>query len=647
MSAVRGGGSVIATAVPGRGCRAGGRVRPARRRCPRRSRCPARRAAAPRWRAPAARLCALRVTPSSAMLAGQGRGRRCSWRRRRPCPAAGAVERGQRVGDGAMLDAGVARAAARGRRPSPRPPPPRRPPGELLERDVPEPGGVAPVGLARVDHQQPRGARVEQRERLGPARRVLGQQQPQLVPAVLDGARSGRRRCRARRRAAAAARVDAQHRRGGQGEGGVAEVEPARQPSIDRDRGAVAAVTARPSGDLPCGSGRASPHGSATVAGSTSSASPQRGQAGVSPGQPAPAATQTVRAAGGGGPDDHRVIGVGDDQRARVADQRARTGPRATPRTSLPRSSWSRLRLSSTIDLRVDRLGHRRDVQLVDLEHRVRRASRSAASAATAPSGMLAPVALCATGPPVRSAAASRWLVVVLPLVPETSADAPPRGEPAQGLRGPAASVTRPPMIDPSPMPSRRDNLPAQDPVHTATRPRPDPAATANLWRRLISGTVQRLLTRPLVARRWRRAISKITGNGNHVLEVRVWVVSTNPGRVNLLRLQYIRRARGAETRDRRSAPFCVQFALTVANLTGIGMGAEVVCRRSHRGACRTSAFLSWWARRVGPGDNLVGVVITVANRAAFSPGRSGRFGDRRLVGFEPSVCNGAACGGR
>ena len=214
-----------------------------------------------------------------------------------------------------------------------------------------------------------------------------------------------------------------------------------------------------------CGCGRARPQRHRHRSSATSSASPQRGQPNVSADQLEPAPTQTVRAAAEAA---QTTIGSSTLATTTVRGWRISAPDRAaaTPRTSLPRSSWSRLRLSSTITCGSTASATAATCSS-STSRTARRAPADAVSAATAPSGMLAPVALCATGPAPPSRPASRWLVVVLPLVPETSATL----RPAASLRkasGSSASVTRPPMIAPPAQPSPRDRPPTAEPSRTA-----------------------------------------------------------------------------------------------------------------------------------------------------------------------------------
>jgi len=174
-------------------------------------------------------------------------------------------------------------------------------------------------------------------------------------------------------------------------------------------------------------------------------------------------------------------------------------------------------------------------------------------------------------------------------LVPDTRATR----RPAASLRkaaGSTAKVVRPPMIDLSPMPSRRDSLPVQDPVHTATRPRPDPAAAESLRRRPISGTIpRRLLMRALVG-----AEMEAGDQQDH------WKRQSYPGgpslggfgqfgRLNLPQLQSIigrsRRRLAIGRRARDDVRVCFKFALTRLELTAIGV--EIVLSHEPGGCGR------------------------------------------------------------
>ena len=154
---------------------------------------------------------------------------------------------------------------------------------------------------------------------------------------------------------------------------------------------------------------------------------------------------------------------------ARPVPPRVRQPPHA-PR--FPRSSWSRVRLSRIITAGSTARATAARCHS-STSSTAYRASGASVNAATAPSAMFEPDALCATGPPVvRNPAASRWLVVVLPLVPDTSTTRRPAASPVRAPRS-SHRVTRPPMIEPAPRPTRRDSRPAQRPVRTANRAHP------------------------------------------------------------------------------------------------------------------------------------------------------------------------------
>jgi hypothetical protein len=97
-------------------------------------------------------------------------------------------------------------------------------------------------------------------------------------------------------------------------------------------------------------------------------------------------------------------------------------------------------------------------------------AGRVPMSAATCPAGILAPVVLVTTGAESLSvsAATSIPVVVVFPLVPETSAMLRSLARMASS-RESMASPARPPMTVPLPRPSRRDIELMVDATFTAT----------------------------------------------------------------------------------------------------------------------------------------------------------------------------------
>jgi hypothetical protein len=241
---------------------------------------------------------------------------------------------------------------------------------EALEGDVPEPGRVAPVCFARVDDQQQCRRRTEQRQGLRPARRVLGQKQPQAVPSVLDHGVTRPDGLDLSERCRGIGRFDPEHRRRRECDGRVAHVESARQAQLDRHRRTV--------GGNGSGVVRAPPRPRAAE---VASATPPL-RAGVENLTTARAGATVTLPAGsgrnphrvprrGGGPDDHRIVGVGQHRGVRVPDQGRGQGrgDRAHLRPAIELVS---AQVEQHDDLRLDCFSHRRDVQLVDLEDRVR-----------------------------------------------------------------------------------------------------------------------------------------------------------------------------------------------------------------------------------------------------------------------------------
>ena len=152
---------------------------------------------------------------------------------------------------------------------------------------------------------------------------------------------------------------------------------------------------------------------------------------------------------------------------------RARRHRAPSMRTSLTRSSWSRLRLSS-----VTTAGRVAEATWPSQASSTSRAAaepgpdpRLADRAATRPDGRLAPPMFVHAGPALERAAASNWVVVVLPLVPLTRATRRPRARRASAS-GSRTSVTRPPMTVPLPAPSRRESEPTNPPTPEARRVR-------------------------------------------------------------------------------------------------------------------------------------------------------------------------------
>jgi hypothetical protein len=89
----------------------------------------------------------------------------------------------------------------------------------------------------------------------------------------------------------------------------------------------------------------------------------------------------------------------------------------------------------------------------------------------TRPGMRLAPAEFVLTGPRDASAAARSRLVVVLPLVPDTTTDWWPAAM-SSSARWSMARVTRPPMTEPSPAPTQREASAMARPAMAATRVR-------------------------------------------------------------------------------------------------------------------------------------------------------------------------------
>ncbi len=128
----------------------------------------------------------------------------------------------------------------------------------------------------------------------------------------------------------------------------------------------------------------------------------------------------------------------------------------AIPRTSWVRSSWSRLRFSN-VTTAGPTWASTWGSHSSSHSSAASRASGAAPSATTMPASMLAPSALVATGPRVARAAARKWLVVLLPLVPLTSTTLRPSHSCWSSRRW-TNTATCPPMTLPEPSPVRRDS---------------------------------------------------------------------------------------------------------------------------------------------------------------------------------------------
>ena len=144
----------------------------------------------------------------------------------------------------------------------------------------------------------------------------------------------------------------------------------------------------------------------------------------------------------------------------------------ATWRTSLLRSSWSRLKLSNTSTagptLAATFGNHASSTSSTAVAP-----GSPAARAAAKPAGRLAPSRFVTTGrrPPAPIAHASSLVVVVFPFVPETSATCLP----AESRSRAAGSITRiawPPTTEPEPRPVALERAPRPPPATTARRVR-------------------------------------------------------------------------------------------------------------------------------------------------------------------------------
>lgn len=144
----------------------------------------------------------------------------------------------------------------------------------------------------------------------------------------------------------------------------------------------------------------------------------------------------------------------------------------ASIRVSAARSSWSRDRLSRAIALGLTSLATPARY-FSSTSMTPKRASDPPASAEVMPAGMLAPSALETTGPAALRASASSRVVVVLPLVAETSTTSRWVAS-AASRSGSSLRATRPPITDPLPRPAARDTAAAALPAVTASLARGD-----------------------------------------------------------------------------------------------------------------------------------------------------------------------------
>ena len=329
-----------------------------------------------------------------------------------------------------------------------RSPPPRG--RQALEGHVPQPARVGPVGDARVDADHQRARRPR---RPGPAARsspagflasMSRARTPRTTrvgeaPRHLRHRRHGaptrrRRRCPCASAATAAISALAWLKRPGSASaiGVGAPVGP--PPAIGRSRHRLAASAGRrvrPAGSrTPVRSAHRAVVGEGDPARRTTGTRPHRG---ASPGRHRPSAP------GRAAPAPHTTSGssaLATTVVCGAAASAARQRP-ATMRTSLVRSSWSRDRFSST----TRRRRRWRPAPGAGRSRRPRARPACAprgrrASAATCPGGMFEPVSLLTTASPsAPSATVSRRVVVVLPLVPVTSATSRPAVRCSQQLR--------------------------------------------------------------------------------------------------------------------------------------------------------------------------------------------------------------------
>ena len=168
------------------------------------------------------------------------------------------------------------------------------------------------------------------------------------------------------------------------------------------------------------------------------------------------------------GPHDERIVGVGDDTRGRQGAHRLAPGV------------GDLAHLVAAVELvaaeveqqdrgRSDLVQDRRQPPLVDLEGGDGAGLGPPPSAATRPGGHVGAEELDTTGPWVARAAASRWVVVVLPLVALTRAISRPTVSRPSSSRS-MASERRPPMTLPVPRWASFDAPATVRPAPTATR---------------------------------------------------------------------------------------------------------------------------------------------------------------------------------
>ena len=234
-------------------------------------------------------------------------------------------------------------------------------------------------------------------------------------------------------------------------------------------------VSTTPSPRANAHGGRVRPHPSQRQpSGAKVSRAPHQGQADASSSHANPAATHTV----GISPAAKATRGssaLATTTRGRWAANAARQRS-AVARTSCIRSSWSRDRLSSTTTSGAT-ISSAHGTTASSTSRAASDASGERSRAPAIPLARFEPVWLVAVGARVASPSATRRVVVVLPLVPDTSTTRIGRASVA-ATRGAMRRATRPPMTVPSPRPAHWDTLDTARPATRAARTRrPGPAA--------------------------------------------------------------------------------------------------------------------------------------------------------------------------
>ena len=300
------------------------------------------------------------------------------------------------------------------------------------------------------------GASLGHVERLQPAGRVLGQQQPDVAAVASRPWRTGRRSRRPGQPGDRVGRADAEL--GGDGErgGGVGPVDPAGQLQADRVPGAGRVdhgVALDASTVDRAGAGRSR---------CTTSRSPERSMVraalGAHPGVVVPALA-------GGDPGDQRRPVAPRAAQTTIGSSALATTWMSGCRAARPATAGHHRDLLGPVELvaaEVEQRDHARvggvddlaQVVLVDLEHRVRRVRRPWPAPRCARSACWRRGSWWRPSPSTPMAAAVSRVVVVLPLVPETSAIGAPGGEVAPA--GPGRSSGRSSRRSPSRRRGRR-----------------------------------------------------------------------------------------------------------------------------------------------------------------------------------------------